>query len=99
MCAMTWFTVDTTYITDADALAAVRPAHREFLTALAGDGIAVAGGPWADGTGGFTVFKVADRAELDELLARDPYTIENIAAKREIREWTIVVGPWAQPPQ
>ncbi|MGQ0840326.1 YciI family protein [Actinokineospora sp.] len=92
---MTWFTVDTLYIADRDRLAAVRPAHRDYLRGLADTGQVLAGGPWADGTGGFFVVKVADRAELDAILAVDPYTTEGIAAERTVREWTIGIGPWA----
>ncbi len=93
---MTWFTVDTTYTTDADLLAAVRPAHRDYLRALAETGQVVAGGPWADGLGGFFVAKVADRAELEQVLAEDPYTTRGVAAARVVREWTIALGPWAE---
>lgn len=95
MGAMTWFTVDTTYIDDADRLAEVRPSHRAYLQELVETGHVLAGGPWADGTGGFFVVKVADREELDKILAVDPYTTEGIAAARVIREWTIALGPFA----
>ncbi|WP_436492837.1 YciI family protein [Actinokineospora sp. HUAS TT18] len=92
---MTWFTVDTTYIDDADRLAEVRPLHRAYLQTLVETGQVLAAGPWADGTGGFVVFKTLDRSELDRILAADPYTTEGIAAARTVREWTIALGPWA----
>ncbi|MBC6446761.1 YciI family protein [Actinokineospora xionganensis] len=92
---MTWFTVDTTYIDDADRLAEVRPAHRAYLQELVATGHVLGGGPWADGTGGFVVVKVENREELDKILAVDPYTTEGIAAARVIREWTIALGPFA----
>ncbi|SDC87732.1 YciI family protein [Actinokineospora iranica] len=92
---MTWFTVDTRYVEDRDLLAAARPAHRDYITGLVETGQVVAAGPWADDLGGFVVFKVTDRAELDKLLAEDPYTTESVAADRAIREWKILLGPWA----
>jgi len=45
--------------------------------------------------GRVAVYAVSDRAELDQLLADDPYTLEAIAAGRTIHEWKITLGPWA----
>ncbi|WP_026423461.1 YciI family protein [Actinokineospora inagensis] len=89
---MTWFTVDTRYVEDADLLAAVRPQHRDYLQSMVETGQVLAAGPWADDSGGFLVIKAADRAELDALLAVDPYTVDGVAAERVIREWKIVLG-------
>jgi uncharacterized protein YciI len=91
---MAWYTVDTTYITDREKLLDVRPRHRDYLRALAEDGIVIAGGPWGDDTGGFAVYQVEDRAQLDQLLADDPYTTEGVSAGREIKEWKITLGAW-----
>ncbi|GAA4415151.1 YciI family protein [Actinokineospora soli] len=92
---MAWFTVDTTYTDDRALLDRVRPAHREWLGAYAESGAVLGGGPWADGSGGFFIIAADDRAALDDLLAKDPYTLEGVAVRRVIREWTIVLGPWA----
>lgn len=94
---MTWFTVETRYIADRDRLLASRPRHREYLRGLAERGSVLAGGPFADDRGRFAVYRVADRAELDRLLEQDPYTTDGIAAERVVREWTITLGPWADP--
>jgi uncharacterized protein YciI len=91
---MAWYTVDTTYITDREKLLDVRPRHRDYLRALAEDGIVIAGGPWGDDTGGFAVYQVEDRAQLDQLLADDPYTTEGVSAGREIKEGKITLGAW-----
>jgi uncharacterized protein len=92
---MTWFTVETRYTADRERLLDVRPRHREYLAALAARGIVLAGGPYADDTAGFAVYAVSDRAELDQLLADDPYTLDGISAGRTIHEWKITLGPWA----
>lgn len=92
--AMAWFTVDTTYSTDRDKLADVRPRHRDYLRALAAKGVVVAAGPWADDLGGFFIAQVDDRDQLDRLIADDPYTTDGVAAHREIREWNITLGSW-----
>jgi uncharacterized protein len=92
---MAWYTADVTYTTDRDKLAAVRPAHRDYLQGLAEQGIVVAAGPWADDLGGFVVYQVEDRDQLDTILADDPYTTEGVAAERAVREWDIRMGKWA----
>jgi uncharacterized protein YciI len=92
--AMAWYTVDTTYVEDRDKLMQVRPHHRDYLRGLADQGIVIAGGPWGDDSGGFAVYQVDDRAQLDQLLAEDPYTTEGVSAGRVINEWKITLGAW-----
>ncbi|MFL6118259.1 YciI family protein [Actinophytocola sp.] len=89
---MVWFTVETTYGDDPGKLAESRPRHREYLGALVEQGKVGAAGPWADDSAGFAIYQVEDRAELDELLAEDPYTIAGVAASRRINEWKLVMG-------
>lgn len=89
---MAWFTVETTYVEDRAKLVASRPRHRDYLRALAGQGKVGAAGPWADDSAGFAIYQVADRAELDRLLAEDPYTIDGVAASRVVHEWHLVLG-------
>lgn len=89
---MVWFTVETTYTQDRDALMAARPGHREYLTGLLEQGRIAAAGPWADDSAGFAVYRVDDRAELDRLLADDPYTTGGVVADRTVNEWRIVLG-------
>jgi uncharacterized protein YciI len=64
---------------------AARPAHREWLTALKADGRLVQAGPFTDGTSALLVFDVADQADLDALLAADPYPKDafTIASRRQ----------------
>lgn len=69
-----------------------RPAHRETLTRLHGEGKLVAAGPWADDRGALLVFAV-DRPELEEILKGDPYYRGTPGVEvRAIREWSPVVG-------
>ena len=65
---------------------AARPAHREWLTGLKADGRLVQAGPFADGKSSLLIFDVADDAELDGLLAADPYPKDSIVVSR--REFT-----------
>ncbi|HET9141208.1 YciI family protein [Actinophytocola sp.] len=93
---MPWFTVETHYTENRDLLDATRPAHREYLMDLAEKGKVLAGGPYSDDLSGFAVYRVADIDELNLLLAADPYTTEEIAARRVVKEWTITLGPWSE---
>lgn len=89
---MAWFTVETTYVDDPGKLADSRPRHRAYLADLVEQGKVGAAGPWADDSAGFAIYQVADRAELDRLLAADPYTTDGVAANRTINEWKLVLG-------
>jgi len=89
------FTVQIAYIEDADRVNAVRPTHREYLTSLLEAGKLHESGPFADGTGALLVYDVADRAELDEVVAADPYTKNGIIASAEVREWNVVFSKFA----
>jgi uncharacterized protein YciI len=91
---MAQYTVDTRYVADRDALMAARPAHREYIKGLVSQGKVLLAGPWADDLGGFVIYEAVDPAELDRLLANDPYTTHGVAAGRSIREWRILLGSW-----
>ena len=92
---MAYFIVDTKYIEDADKVAAVRPAHREYMTGYIDAGQAVGAGPWGDGRGGVYVLKVDDRADADKIIENDPLTREGIVVEQTVREWKCAIGPWA----
>jgi uncharacterized protein YciI len=68
----------------------LRPAHRERLAALVADGLLLAGGPWSDDSGALLIFRVDSRAELDELMAEDPYYTAPGVAVADIQEWNPV---------
>ena len=53
-------------------------------------------GPFEDGApGALLVFGTADRAQLDTVLAADPFALEGLIAETDVREWDVVLGPWA----
>jgi uncharacterized protein YciI len=66
---------------------AARPAHRERLTALYGDGVVRMAGPLADDSGALIVLDVADRAAVRGFLAADPYFSTPGVVVRDVREW------------
>jgi uncharacterized protein len=86
--------METRYVDDREKLLAVRPVHRDYLGRLAKEGVVLAAGPNADDTGGIVLFDVADAAQLDQIVAEDPYVAEGVLAERTVREWNIVLGAW-----
>lgn len=92
---MTTFAVRLVFDRDEAARLEVRPKHREYLASLAADGRLRLAGPFSDQQGAQLVYEVADRAELDAVLAADPYfdRPEPVATVEEIREWTLLPLP------
>jgi uncharacterized protein YciI len=68
----------------------LRPAHRERLKAMAGDGRLLLAGPWADDTGALLVFLVDTRDDLDAILADDPYYSAPGVTITGVHEWNAV---------
>lgn len=95
---MTIFAVHYSYSDDTGARDEHRPAHREFLGALAGEGVVLLSGPYA------TVDEAPDAAlllvrgdsaaEIVELLREDPFQQQGLVEQVAVREWTPVLGAW-----
>jgi hypothetical protein len=84
--------------TDAEAparRAATRPAHLAGLKSNVAGGKLVFGGPIFDDAqkpiGSFLLVDCADRAELDAIIANDPYTKGNVWQKVEVKPVRLVV--------
>jgi len=84
--------------TDAEAparRAATRPAHLAGLTDNVANGKLVFGGPIFNDAqqpiGSFIVAECKDRAELDAMIANDPYTKGNVWQKVEVKPTRLVV--------
>ena len=71
-------------------VAALRPAHREYLATLHADGRLVACGPFTDGTGALYIYETGSLAEAEEILADDPYHIGGVFAGCRLSEWEII---------
>jgi len=84
-------TVELTFTASSERFAG-RPAHRALLARLHEERVLVAAGPWANDTGALLIFDV-ERAELDRILAADPYYRTPGVTVLHVREWTPVVGP------
>lgn len=89
---MTTFAVIWDYAGGAAVTEALRAAHGEHIRQLVENGALLEAGSWADGSGALLVFSTEDRAELDSLIAADPYMTSGVVARNDIREWHVVHG-------
>lgn len=74
-----------------------RAPYREAHLALVGEyverGELILGGAFADpADGAAIVFKVENKAKVEEFVQLDPYVVNNLVTGWRIREWTVVVG-------
>lgn len=76
---------------DMDARARVRPQHLEYMTGLHAAGKVLLAGPIGDGAGAMVIYDVADEAEVRQLVADDPYTVEDVAVDAAVRAWSVVI--------
>lgn len=88
---MARFLVLTTF-SSAEKRMAHRAEHRVYLKRLVDAGSLLMAGPFVDETGGLIVFEAADEAEVQELMANDPFSINGVFATTEVRPWILVAG-------
>ena len=79
-----------TYTAMKEKAAALRPAHREYMTRLHADGRLVAYGPFADGGGELFIYEAGSLAVAQEILAADPYQISGVFASCLLSRWDII---------
>ena len=91
---MSIFAVNYHYAADSDALAEVRPIHREWLANLYEQGDLLASGPLVDNPGALLIFKSESVEALSALLDNDPFDIAGFIGERVITEWNPIYGPW-----
>jgi len=85
-----------TYRAPLSAIDATLPEHRRFLDHFFATGEFLASGPRQPRTGGVILASVASRARVDELIASDPFTQQQLAEYQVVR-FTPTRGPLALP--
>jgi uncharacterized protein len=73
-----------------EKVAALRPAHREYMTRLNADGRLVACGPFTDGSGALFIYETGSLAAAEEILAADPYYIGGAFGSCRLSPWQII---------
>lgn len=74
-----------------------RAAYREEHLRLARDaqrrGELLLGGAFADpADGALLVFRATDRSVVEQFVRGDPYVVNGLVTRWEIRSWTVVIG-------
>lgn len=90
---MNYYAVHYTYVTDADALTAERPAHRDYLRMLGQGGLLAAGNyPESDQPGALLLFRSEEISHVENALNKDPFWTSNLILERRIERWNPVIG-------
>ncbi|MEV6104777.1 YciI family protein [Streptomyces sp. NPDC051940] len=73
------FVLDLTYTAPLDRVDAALDAHVAWLTGLYDDGVALASGRKNPREGGVIIAVAKDRAEIEALVAQDPFVTAGVA--------------------
>ncbi|HEX6518540.1 MAG TPA: YciI family protein [Streptosporangiaceae bacterium] len=93
---MIWRLVELKYV--QEKFLPVRARHRNYLAGLAREGKLGFAGRLADDTGSVFLYGAETEDELQNLMDKDPYVIENVITDRTIREFVPGVA-FNLPPQ
>ncbi|ANE04236.1 YciI family protein [Corynebacterium crudilactis] len=92
---MTYFAVLYTYNPDNEKIVDARPAHREFIATLHGEGKIIGSGPFTDGNGGALIsIQLAEGstvADAEAVMNNDPFYSEGLLDNRVIHTWNPVI--------
>ena len=90
---MSLYAVRYRYTDDTAGRDEHRPAHREFLGALAEEGTVVASGPLVEAPAEALLLVEGDSAaQVRDLLREDPFAQQGLLDSVEVREWDVVIG-------
>lgn len=87
------FALEYTYVENmAEKRLPVRPAHLEFTKPFIANKTLIAGGAYVpELEAGLLLFR-GQKEDVEEFAKKDPYVVEGLVAKYQIREWNIAVG-------
>ena len=92
---MTIFAVTYRYSDDVATRDALRTEHRDYLRGLADQGLLLVSGPFGpdEAPGALLLFRADDKAHVDALVEKDPFTPSGVIAQTDTTEWEPVIGP------
>jgi uncharacterized protein YciI len=76
------------YVEDLDRVAALRPAHRQYMAQLDAENKLWAAGPFSDGTGGLFIYEAVDQHAAKEIRDADPYVTGGALTRSELMPWS-----------
>ena len=80
------FVTVANYCAIPELLEKLRPKHREYLGSLHAAGTLLLAGPFTDGSGAVFVHEVDTKADVDRILAADPFAAE-VFENLDTRPW------------
>jgi uncharacterized protein YciI len=86
------FAASIEYTPDKAKIAAVRPAHREYLTTLLQTGRLAAAGPYTDDSGALIVYEADTPEQAEALLKADPFHAGGVFVRWTLKAWKTVFG-------
>lgn len=95
---MSIYAVTYLYPDQADKLAEHRPAHRAFLSGLYAAKALLASGPVSSGDvrGALLIVQADSEQGALDLLATDPFSVNDLLAEKTVVKWDVIYGPWAE---
>ena len=92
---MTIFVVTYRYTDDVANRDGARTEHRDYLRGLADQGLLLVSGPFGpdEAPGALLLFRADDKAQINALVEKDPFTTCGVIADTETAEWDPVIGP------
>ena len=92
---MTIFAVTYRYSDDVATRDNLRTEHRDYLRGLADQGLLLVSGPFGpdEAPGALLLFRADDKAHVDALVEKDPFTLSGVIAETDSTEWEPVIGP------
>ena len=86
------FAVTVKYNHAPDAIASVRPTHRQYCADQMKEGHYVVGGPFPDDSGALIVYEAESKEQVDSIMRNDPFCQAGVFASWEIQPWKIVMA-------
>jgi uncharacterized protein YciI len=80
------------YTQDKAKIAAVRPAHRQYLSQLRERGQLAVAGPFTDDSGSLIVYEAESREAAEALIQGDPFNLNGIFISYQMRPWNPVMA-------
>jgi uncharacterized protein YciI len=80
------------YLQDTATVDKHRPVHRQYLASLKEKGQLAASGPFADGSGALIVYEADSPAAAEALLKADPFHVNGVFLRWQMRPWNTVIA-------
>jgi uncharacterized protein YciI len=80
------------YTRDKAKIAEFRPTHRQYLAQLRERGQLAVSGPFTDDSGALIVYEADSRAAAETLLQGDPFHLNGIFLRYDMRPWNPVLA-------